>query len=172
VKNARYWIDQLALQKHPEGGWFKEVYRSEVKISAGALPKEIKGDRNICTSIYYLLSGDDYSAFHRIKSDEIWHFYAGSSAFEITWIDKGVLKKEYLGKQAELGQSFQVVIPKNCWFAARLVDKSGFVLAGCTVAPGFDFNDFEMADDSLLETFPHLTSEIEPLIFCLKDKIP
>lgn len=164
MKNVRFWIDQLALQKHPEGGWFKEVYRSEEKIIAGALPKEIKGDRNICTSIYYLLSGEDFSAFHRIKSDEIWHFYTGTSALEITWIDKGELKKEKLGNQPVLGQSFQVVIPKNCWFAAQLVDKSGFVLVGCTVAPGFDFKDFEMADDSLLETFPHLAGEIEILI--------
>jgi uncharacterized protein len=155
---AEYWIEQLNLQKHPEGGWYKEIYRSEEKV------KTPLGERNAATAIYYLLSGDDFSAFHRINSDEIWHYYAGTSALEILWLQNGKLRTAKLGRKIEQGQQLQIVVPGKCWFAARLVNEAAFALAGCTVAPGFSFNDFELADTGLLVHFPGYSAQIKALI--------
>lgn len=164
LKTAIYWIEKLNLAKHPEGGWFKEIYRSEDQVASHALPEGFQGDRNFCTSIYYLLEKEDFSALHRIKSDEIWHFYTGTSAVEIISVEHGILKKQILGDKDEPIQFFQIVVPKNCWFAARLLDKNGFALVGCTVSPGFHFNDFEMGTANLINQFPELAGEIKSLI--------
>jgi hypothetical protein len=164
LKTAKYWIEKLQLQKHPEGGWFREVYRSAEMIPSGALPAGFSGDRNFSTSIYYLLEGDDFSAFHRIKSDELWHFYSGTSPLEIISIEERKIKKQILGDDPNQNQCFQVVVPKNTWFAARLIDNKGFALAGCTVSPGFHFDDFEMGNEKLIEVYPELENEIVGLI--------
>jgi predicted cupin superfamily sugar epimerase len=164
ISSAKYWIEKLNLEKHPEGGWFKEIYRSEEVIPKEALPEYFSGSRILSTSIYYLLEGDDFSAFHRIKSDEIWHYYAGNSAIEILSIEKGNLKKQLLGNQPEKNQVLQFVVPKNTWFAAKLTSSKGFALVGCTVSPGFHFDDFEMAGKDLLTKFPILENEIRELI--------
>jgi predicted cupin superfamily sugar epimerase len=163
-KSADYWIEKLQLLKHPEGGWYKEVYRSEEMIQSSALPSGFSGDRSISTSIYYLLEGNDFSAFHRIKSDELWHFYTGNSAIEIISIETGKLKRQFLGDNPQEYQYFQVVVPKNTWFAARLINKNGFALVGCTVSPGFHFDDFEMANQELIRQNPELEKEIVGLI--------
>ncbi len=163
-KSADYWIEKLQLQKHPEGGWFKEVYRSEEMIQTSALPSGFSGNRSISTSIYYLLEGEDFSAFHRIKSDELWHFYTGNSAIEIISIEKGKIKQQFLGDNPQENQHFQVVVPKNTWFAARLTNKNGYALVGCTVSPGFHFDDFEMANQELIRQNPELEKEIIGLI--------
>lgn len=156
MHDATYWIKKLKLQKHPEGGWYREVYRStQVVNTAGGL-------RPASTSIYYLLEGDDFSAFHRIRSDETWHYYTGTSAIEVLLIDGGELRIFRLGSGSD--ENFQQVVPKYHWFAARLTDPKGFALAGCTVAPGFDFQDFELADQKLLNEFPTLCTEISSLI--------
>jgi uncharacterized protein len=126
--------------------------------------KNFSGDRSISTSIYYLLEGDDFSAFHRIKSDELWHFYTGTSAIEIISVEEGKIRKQYLGVNPRENQFFQIVVPKNTWFAARLVNKQGFALAGCTVSPGFHFDDFEMANQKLIGQFPGIEKEIVGLI--------
>ncbi len=155
MHDATYWIKKLKLQKHPEGGWYREVYRStQVVNTAGGL-------RPASTSIYYLLAGDDFSAFHRIRSDETWHYYTGTSAIEVLWIDRGELRTFRLGKGSD--EDFQQVVPKNHWFAARLTDPKGFALAGCTVAPGFDFQDFELADYRFLAEFPELEKLVKDL---------
>ena len=162
MKNADYWIDKLELHQHPEGGWYKEVYRSKEKIPANALPERYGSDRNHATAIYYMLKGEENSAFHRIKSDEIWNFHTGSSALELLWIQKGNIHRALLGPSFEDQESFQVVIPRNCWFAARLVNSNGFALMSCVVAPGFDFADFELADPvSLVQEFPGLKQVME-----------
>ncbi|MFV0267778.1 MAG: cupin domain-containing protein [Draconibacterium sp.] len=160
--SPQYWIEKLGLARHPEDGWFKEVYRSEEQMLPDTDCFRQRGKRNVCTSIYYLLEGDDFSAFHRIKSDEIWHYYTGTSAIEVLWIDNGNLRHFMLGVGEK--DAFQAVVPKNTWFAARLTDRSGFALVGCTVAPGFQFDDFEMADEKLLDEFPELASDIAALI--------
>ena len=164
IKTAEYWIKKLKLEKHPEGGWFKEVYRSTEMAVADALPDGFSGSRNFSTSIYYLLKGTDFSSFHRIKSDEIWHYYVGDSAIEILFIQNGKLIKQLCGNNPEQGQNLQIIVPKHMWFAARLVDKAGFALAGCTVSPGFHFEDFEMAGKELLDEYPQLKDQITGLI--------
>jgi len=164
MQDAKYWIEQLELQKHSEGGWYNEIYRSEDSIQEESLSADFQGARNCSTSIYYLLEGNDFSSFHRIKSDEIWHFYTGTSSVEIYWIDNGLLRIEKLGTDFEKGEHFQVVAPKNKWFAARLINPKGYALVGCTVSPGFHFEDFELADTSLLEEYPHLKEDIKELI--------
>lgn len=162
-RTANYWIKQLKLDKHPEGGWFKEIYRSEELVNADALPESFSGSRNFSTSIYYLLEGKDFSSFHRIKSDEIWHYYDGDSAIEILSIQNGTLKKHYCGNNPDKNEQLQVIIPKNTWFAARLFNSKGYALAGCTVSPGFHFDDFEMARKKLMEDYPNLKKEIASL---------
>lgn len=164
MKSAKYWIEKLNLEKHPEGGWFKEIYRSEDIIPGHALSTDFKDSRNYSTSIYYLLEGDDFSSFHRIHSDEIWHYYAGFSPVEIISIEQGKINRQLLGNYPDENQQLQVIVPKNTWFAAQLVNQKGYALAGCTVSPGFHFDDFEMADEKLLEEFPQLESQIRKLI--------
>lgn len=164
MQSAKYWIEKLELQKHPEGGWFKEIYRSEDVASRDSLPARFDGPRNFSTSIYFLLNEDDFSAFHRIKSDELWHYYTGTSAIEILLIINGKLRKQLLGSDFNSGERFQFAVPKNTWFAARLTNKSGFALVGCTVSPGFDFSDFEMADEKLLKKYPKMKQNLAGLI--------
>lgn len=158
-KSAKYWIGKLNLIKHPEGGWFREVYRSGEIASESCLPKEFNGDRNFSTSIYFLLEKEDISVLHRIKSDEIWHFYDGGSDVEIISLKNGTLQKQFLGREFDKGENLQVVVPKNTWFGARLINQKSYALVGCTVSPGFDFNDFEIAGNSLLREYPEFKDE-------------
>lgn len=143
--NAKHWIEKLRLEPHPEGGYFRQTYRSDVMIARDALPPGFGGARAASTAIYFLLEGENFSAFHRLRSDEVWHFYAGSPlAVEV--IESGRLRSTILlGDDAEAGQVFQAVVPAGCWFASHVADWNGWALVGCTVAPGFDFEDFEMA---------------------------
>lgn len=145
--NEQALIDQLELLPHPEGGFYKETYRSAEAISASALPKRFtQGDRSFSTMIYFLLVEDNFSAFHRIKADEGWHFYTGTP-IKITEITpEGKWLETVLGNQPHLQQTFQHWVPAGNWFASEVLDRKGFGLVGCTVAPGFDFRDFEMAD--------------------------
>jgi len=148
------WIEQLSLEKHPEGGWYREVYRSSENILSAGLPARFDGERSFCTSIYFLLSGDEFSALHRIKQDELWHFYGGSG-LTVHVIDKaGRYSQKKLGSKLDLGESFQHTVEAGDWFGAS-VSADGYALVGCTVAPGFDFADFEMPGrDYLLGLFP------------------
>ena len=163
MKPAEYWIDQLQLLAHPEGGFYRETYRASEVIPTSGLPQRFRDVRNFSTAIYFLLRSADRSIFHRIKSDELWHFYAGSS-LSIYVFYKGELVVYTLGSALEKNQSLQIVIPANCWFGAKVNEGNSYVLAGCTVAPGFDFNDFELADRSaLLKEFPQHQKIIEML---------
>ena len=155
MKDANYWISHLQLLKHPEGGFYKEVYRSEELVNQNHLPKRFTGDRCFCTAIYFLLQKNDFSAFHRIKSDETWHFYQGTSLTLYMIDETGVLTSSILGDNPENNESLQITIPQNAWFAAEVNDKSSYTLTGCTVAPGFDFTDFELGKRmELLNLFP------------------
>ena len=151
-KDARYWIEKLKLLPHPEGGYYKEVYRDLGVVKQDALASEFSGDRNLSTAIYYLLEKGDFSCFHRIKSDELWHFYSGDSV-NIYYLDKEKLHTLKLGLNIEKGESPLCAVPKNTWFAAELQEDSEFAIMGCTVAPGFDFTDFEKATKDDLEHF-------------------
>lgn len=151
-QKARYYIDKLELKKHPEGGYYREIYRAGEMFFTETIPPKKLNKKNISTSIYFLLSGRDKSYFHRLKSDEIWHFYDGCDVKLYLIDEKGNLSDVLLGKTSE---QFQLIIPKNTWFAAELTEKNSFALVGCTVAPGFDFNDFELAKrEVLLKQFP------------------
>ena len=153
-RTASYWIEKLDLQAHPEGGFFNETYRSEEVLAGDVIPSRYGKERNFGTSIYFLLTTDSVSNFHRLKSDEIWHFHYGGSA-KIHFIDEsGKYWSKDIGLKIESDQSIQVVIPKNTWFAAEVIEED-YILVGCTVAPGFDFEDFELADrQSLSSAYP------------------
>jgi uncharacterized protein len=160
---AKDWIEQLGLKPHPEGGYYREVYRADERISKKALPDRYSGDRSISTAIYYLLEADDFSAFHRVNSDECWHLYAGGTLeiFVIHPDGRGEIKT--LGKEGEDVWPMHL-IPHGCWFAAKPAAGSAFTLVGCTVSPGFDFVDFELAErDQLRQTYPQHTLWIDSL---------
>ncbi|PIP02367.1 MAG: hypothetical protein COW18_00345 [Zetaproteobacteria bacterium CG12_big_fil_rev_8_21_14_0_65_54_13] len=163
MSKAAGWVEHLGLVKHPEGGWYKEVYRSAESVDAAALPERFDGKRCFSTSIYFLLSGDECSHFHRIKQDELWHFYDGDglSVHVIDAAGNYTVKK--LGRHPEQGEAFQQLVAAGDWFGAQ-VTNGGYALVGCTVAPGFDFADFEMADrHALLARFPQHRTVIERL---------
>ncbi|HKB43766.1 MAG TPA: cupin domain-containing protein [Chitinophagaceae bacterium] len=143
-------IQEYELQPHPEGGWYKETYKSSEYIPAHALPERFSGDRIFSTAIYFFLRQNDFSAFHRIKSDECWHFYAGDPLVIYTIKQDGKLDIISLGNDISNGQLFQYIVPANCWFASKPAAGSNWCFVGCTVAPGFDFADFELADASTL----------------------
>jgi predicted cupin superfamily sugar epimerase len=143
-RNAAYWIEKLQLDPHPEGGYFRQTYRSEMVIAREALPSEFSGARAVSTAIYFLLDGKNFSAFHRLRSDEIWHFYAGEPLIVHVIDAGGKYSRILLGSKPEAGQILQAVIRAGCWFASHVADWNSFVVVGCTVAPGFDFEDFEM----------------------------
>lgn len=148
-------IIQLGLEEHPEGGYFKEVYRSKGLIPEHELSDDFQGDRNYATSIYFLLTSENFSAFHRIRQDEIWHFYRGSP-IDIHIIDNtGGYSKVKVGSDLASGQEPQFVVPAGCWFASSVEGNSAYSLVGCTVSPGFDFRDFELAKrGTLIDQFP------------------
>ena len=155
-----YWIKNLSLRAHPEGGFYKETYRAEETIAAQSLPARFEGERNFSTAIYFLLRSQDRSVFHRIKSDELWHFYQGSTLSIYILTDRGLVIKK-LGNNLLHGESPQVVVPANCWFGATVEEPEAYALCGCTVSPGFDFHDFEMADRAkLLKKYPGYEKEI------------
>jgi predicted cupin superfamily sugar epimerase len=163
-RDARYWIDALKLIPHPEGGYYRQTYRSSVSIPLAGLPPQFPGARRVSTAIYFLLDGADFSAFHRLRSDEMWHFYAGT-ALSIHVIDQeGAYAEIRLGSDPEAGEVFQAVVQAGCWFASRVCDRLSFALAGCTVAPGFDFEDFELAKRSeFSQRYPQHRTLIEQL---------
>lgn len=144
-------ITQLQLTAHPEGGYYAETYRS----AEYTLNK--KGDqRNTCTAIYFLLKDNDISNLHRIQSDELWFFHQGEP-LEIVFIQDGKASSIVLGNNLQNGEVPQAMIPANVWFGSKLKNNNGHALVSCTVAPGFDFQDFELADRSqLLKEYPHL----------------
>ncbi|ADB41572.1 cupin domain-containing protein [Spirosoma linguale] len=161
---AAYYVQTYNMQPHPEGGYFAETYRAAETIPQSALPERFGGDRAFSTAIYFLLESHHVSALHRIASDEVWHFYAGGALeiFVITPI--GDLSVIRLGSNPAQGEVFQAVVPAGCWFGSKPATGVDFSLVGCTVAPGFDFADFEMADrEQLLAEFPEHRAVIERL---------
>jgi uncharacterized protein len=164
MTSAQEYIHKFNLQPHPEGGYYASTYRSSEMIPVDALPYRFKGSRNYSSAIYFLLEGNQFSAFHRIKSDEIWHFYdgVGLEIFVIHEDGRGEVLR--LGRDFIQGFHFQQLVTEGCWFASRPVSKHGFSLVGCTVAPGFDFEDFELANkEQLLLEFPQHTQLINEL---------
>ena len=164
MEAAQHWIDRLHLQPHPEGGLYRQTYRASLTLPHSALPG-YGGDRAASTAIYFLLAGDQFSAFHRLRSDELWHFYAGSGLVVHVIEPGGNYSELLLGSDhAASGEQFQAVVPAGCWFGSSLRHPDTFALVGCTVAPGFDFADFEMAKrDELAAHYPQHRAIIERL---------
>lgn len=190
MKDARYWIEKLSLEPHPEGGYFRQTYKSELRILPEELPNATRngverncrqhphsriasgaisesgtegfgGTRAASTAICFLLEGENFSAFHRLRSDEMWHFYVGSPVAVHVIDPAGEYSSILLGSDAEAGQVFQAVVRAGCWFGSMIAENSSesrrgarhtsYALVGCTVAPGFEFEDFELARRAELE---------------------
>ncbi|QKZ11734.1 cupin domain-containing protein [Spirosoma sp. KUDC1026] len=161
---SQFYVDSLSMQPHPEGGYFAETYRSGETVTASALPSRFMGDRVFSTAIYFLLESHHVSALHRIQADEVWHFYAGGPLDVFVIAPAGNLSVIHLGPDLTNGQVFQAVVPAGCWFGSKPAPGTPFSLVGCTVAPGFDFADFELADRAtLLAQFPQHQLVIEQL---------
>ncbi len=148
-------IELLKLLPHPEGGYYKETYRSDDSISFNILNKGHKGKRNLATSIYYLLESGQVSKFHRLKSDEIWYYHCGSP-MRIICLSEGEISSLILGADISLGQLPQAIIKAGTIFGATPFDGNSFTLVGCVVTPGFDFKDFEFVrKEDLRKEYPN-----------------
>jgi len=166
LHTADYWIRHLQLTQHIEGGWYSEVYRSTLLFNKEQLPARFGADRNACTHIYFLLAQNGFSAFHRIKSDELWHFYAGDPLVIYEIDETGNMKEQVLGNDIEKGQSLFCVVKAGNWFGSKVAGSGKYGLAGCTVAPGFDFTDFEMADkEAMLKEYPQYADLIRQMTY-------
>ncbi|CAL2103728.1 Cupin_5 domain-containing protein [Tenacibaculum sp. 190130A14a] len=152
---AQQIINQFDLTAHPEGGYFKETYRSSGVIQNEHLSSEFVGDRNYSTSIYFLLTSEKFSAFHKINQDEIWHFYKGSTLKLHMISPEGDYSFVLIGNDLAQNELPQFVVPAGYWFAAEVEATNAYAFTGCTVAPGFDFNDFVLPKkEALIALFP------------------
>ncbi len=167
---TKYIIDKLNLIRLvDEGGYYRETYRSNQSIHISSCDEVIKDDvyhyskleenssdiRAVSTLIYYLLDSDQFSAFHKVRFDEIWHFYKGSSVSLYVLTDSEKLLNIQIGNDMDKNENFQCIIRGNTWFGAEINNKSLYSLIGCSVSPGFDFKDFELGErDKLKKIYP------------------
>lgn len=164
TKKIETIVERLKMDPHPEGGFYKETYRSNQVIPEDVLGPSFQGNRNYCTAIYFLLTSDNFSAFHRIQQDEIWHFYEGSSLYVHVIHPNGIYQRHVVGINFDQGELPQLVVPAGAWFASSVKEPNQYSLVGCTVAPGFDFKDFELAERStLVKQFPEHEKVIKQL---------
>jgi uncharacterized protein len=167
MKDSQYWIETLGLVKHPEGGYFQESYRCPETMNRAEITTEITPvippkishssaeNRNLVSSIYFLLPSNDISRFHRLKSDEIWYYHAGSPLVIFMIDNDGMLKEFKLGLHVEQGEHPQIVVPCGSIFGAAVCQADSFTLMGCVVTPGFDYRDFELIPrEMLLKQYP------------------
>ena len=141
------WIKRLNLKPHPEGGYYRETYRAAESIPASALPSRFGGPRTFSTSIYFLLRSPQVSVFHRLAADEVWHFYDGTPLSLYLLCSTFGLRKITLGSEPGPQHELEAVVPAGTWFAAEPA-QGGWSLVGCTVAPGFEFSDLQLAEES------------------------
>ncbi len=161
---ANEWIEKLKLIPHPEGGYFNEVYRSEEKIKRSGLPQRYEAERNMGTSIYFLLESGQKSFLHKLQSDETWHFYYGCPLKLYIILPNGKRRKIMLGNNIYNGEVLQYTIPKFSWFGAKPKESDSYSLIGCSVYPGFDFEDFELGErEELLKLYPEYENIIKQL---------
>ncbi len=158
-------IELLGLEPHPEeGGFFAETWRSPERIRAEHLPERYNGHRRFGTAIYYLLTPDTYSALHRLKSDEVFHFYLGDPVDMLQLAPDGTGRVVRLGPDLETGMRPQVVVDRGVWQGACLVPGGAFALLGCTVKPGFEYEDYEHGGRAALtREYPDWTEMIARL---------
>lgn len=148
---AQAIIDRLGLQPHPnEGGFYIETYRSKERIPQAGLPERYPGEKAFGTAIYYLLTPETYSEFHRLPTDEIFHFYAGDPVTQVHLRPNGEVAEFILGSDVLMGQLPQLVAPAGVWQGSYLNEGGRYALMGATVSPGFDFSDYESGSRGLL----------------------
>lgn len=159
---AKDYIKRFNLKPHPEGGYYARSYESDIILEQPCLPACFDGKRFLSTAIYYLLEQGDFSAFHRLKGDECWHFYAGEPLYLFIIENDGNLQQIVLGNNVPENEIPQFVVKAGKWFAAVPCENSTFSFAGCTVTPGFDFEDLEFANkEALINQYPSLKTIIE-----------
>ncbi len=169
MNTAQQLIERLCLRPHPEGGYYRETYRSSESIEQGALPSRYNGARSFGTAVYYLLTAETFSAIHRVKSDEVWHFYCGDPVEILQLLPNGSGLLIRLGSDVEGGMQPQAVVPRGTWQGTRLVQGGEYALLGTTVAPGFDFADFRLGfRDELL----HMYAPFKDVIIALTRESP
>jgi predicted cupin superfamily sugar epimerase len=158
-------VARLGLQPHPtEGGYFAETYRSADILAADAIDPSYNGPRSVATAIYYLITPDSFSAMHRVASDEVFHFYLGDPVEQLHLRPDGGGGVFTLGPDLMAGQHLQLLVPRGTWQGARLMPGGRFALLGATVAPGFEFADYDHGDRSALSAaFPDFAAKIEAL---------
>lgn len=160
--NAAKIRDLLKMQAHPiEGGYFTETYKSGLMIPQSALPSTYPGERSVATAIYYLLTPDTFSALHRLRGDEIFHFYLGDPVEMLELRENGTAEITLLGRDIAAGQKLQHVVPAGVWQGSRLVAGGEFALLGTTVSPGFDYEDYETGRrEELIAQYPEFKDRI------------
>ena len=158
MESAKYWINHLKLKPHPEGGFYKEVYRSKEVF----FPTGISGERNYMTSIYFLLDEGSVSHFHSIQSDELWCYHSGDALSVYLLYPDGKLDEFVIGPNSQNGEILQAVVPANTIFGSK--SKGNYSLVGCVVSPGFDFRDFTLyTTKELLNNYPQHEGIIKQL---------
>jgi len=157
-------ITLLSLTPHPEGGYYRETYRSAETIPDNVLPDRYKGDRSYGTAIYFLLTPDTFSALHRLKTDEVFHFYLGDPVEMLQLLPSGSGRVIKIGNEIKSGMHLQVAVSRGMWQGSRLIRGGEYALLGTTVAPGFKFVDFEIGQrDKLLQSYPRFRDLIVAL---------
>ena len=155
---AKEIIDELNLIKHPEGGWYSETYRNKAEFTDG------EKSRSLATVIYFMLTDNEISAFHRLASDEFWYFHEGDALDVHIFYEDGKYELKKLGPVDEFGTLPQLLLPAKSWFAAESSEKDSYTLISCSVHPGFDFEDFELAHKEELQAqFPEYKELISRL---------
>lgn len=155
MNTADYWIQHLKLDPHPEGGFFREIYRSHMEADNKNLPHGYQGTRRFSTSIYYLLRSGDISRFHRLRSDELWYFHYGSSIRIILIDQEGNKHTMLLGPRVEKAEQLQVLVPAGSIFGAEVMEDNSYGLCGCMVSPAFEFSDFAVFEkEDLMQAYP------------------
>jgi predicted cupin superfamily sugar epimerase len=186
---AKELIERLDLKPHPEGGYFAEVWRAPERLAVNALPLRYSGARSLSTSIYFLLTHDTFSRMHRLRSDEIFHFYLGEPVEMLLLGPRGAAEKKeegagegagkgagggagenvgpgelaILGNDIKAGQRPQILVRRGTWQGARLVSrkKGAFALMGTTMAPGFEYEDYQEGDRAkLVGEYPEFAEKI------------
>ncbi|MGE7118855.1 cupin domain-containing protein [Peribacillus sp. NPDC046944] len=166
MNDANYYVTKLGMEPHPEGGFYKRTFESEERTSDQELSVEFEGKRKLYTSIFFLLGSNDISHLHRLKSDELWYYHAGSPLTIHVIDEKGDYKERKLGINLDEGEIPQVLVPKNSIFGSSVMDEDTFSLVGCMVSPGFEFQDFELfTQEELLSKYPQHRDVITKLAY-------
>jgi predicted cupin superfamily sugar epimerase len=164
LTDSNYWINKLGLTKHPEGGYYREIYRSSTSISPQDLNWNCEGKRASATSIYFLLAAGDISKLHRLKADELWYYHAGSPLTVTLISPQGHFSRHILGLDLDQKEQPQLIIPAGSIFGASVNDSGSYSLVSCMVTPGFDFRDFELlSKEQLIKEYPQYQEVIEEL---------